>query len=153
MGKKQRRGPWQRMDLSRLHEVVAGAVAPGSKTADRPKGFAEAKAGGPATMLRYLQRKASQGKYASRQVMAAHRASFNRKDTASQGELCIVCQRVASHRHHIRPLYRRGDNAKSNIVHLCRSCHAEIHPWLDPSAFRFDDQCAAHLSECAIVET
>lgn len=33
-------------------------------------------------------------------------------------------------RHHIIALSKWGNNRHLNIVHLCFSCHASVHPWL-----------------------
>lgn len=45
---------------------------------------------------------------------------------------CWVCRaRNAQHRHHVVLLKNGGSVAsKSNIVLLCESCHADIHPWM-----------------------
>lgn len=44
--------------------------------------------------------------------------------------LCFCCGARAQVRHHIVWIRNGGRNHKSNIVPLCRDCHAEIHPWL-----------------------
>jgi hypothetical protein len=43
---------------------------------------------------------------------------------------CWVCDAPAELRHHIIQLQHGGRNIERNIVLLCCSCHAEIHPWL-----------------------
>jgi 5-methylcytosine-specific restriction endonuclease McrA len=43
---------------------------------------------------------------------------------------CFVCRGNADVRHHVVPLKNSGSNSRQNIVHLCKPCHAEIHPWL-----------------------
>jgi hypothetical protein len=64
------------------------------------------------------------------------RVQFNQiKRTLHRPELkintkCFVCLGKASCRHHIIQLQNGGLNQKKNIVSLCNSCHAEIHPWL-----------------------
>lgn len=44
--------------------------------------------------------------------------------------VCFVCSGPASARHHIVQLQNGGINSKKNIVSLCATCHAKIHPWL-----------------------
>jgi GTPase SAR1 family protein len=64
------------------------------------------------------------------------RIEFNKiKKTLHRPELkintkCFVCLGQAHCRHHIIQLQHGGLNQKKNIVSLCSSCHAEIHPWL-----------------------
>ena len=64
------------------------------------------------------------------------RVEFNEiKKTLHRPELkintkCFVCLCQAHCRHHIIQLQNGGLNQKKNIVSLCNSCHAEIHPWL-----------------------
>jgi len=43
---------------------------------------------------------------------------------------CFVCRVRAQARHHLIQLQNGGINSKSNLVHLCNPCHAQIHPWL-----------------------
>ena len=43
---------------------------------------------------------------------------------------CFACKEKAQVRHHIIWIKNGGRNQKNNIVGVCRSCHAEIHPWL-----------------------
>ena len=44
---------------------------------------------------------------------------------------CRVCRRkILLIRHHIILLKNGGRNLSSNIILICRICHAEIHPWL-----------------------
>jgi len=43
---------------------------------------------------------------------------------------CFVCGEQGTARHHIVQLKNGGINSRKNIVSLCDSCHAEIHPWL-----------------------
>jgi 5-methylcytosine-specific restriction endonuclease McrA len=43
---------------------------------------------------------------------------------------CFACRGRAEVRHHIIWLSHGGRNQKNNIIALCKSCHAEIHPWL-----------------------
>jgi len=42
-------------------------------------------------------------------------------------EHCFVCSKEPHHRHHIIQLQHGGRNVPTNIVHLCRSCHREVH--------------------------
>ena len=44
---------------------------------------------------------------------------------------CFVCGEKPNVRHHIIQLQHGGTNIHSNIVPLCNSCHAEVHPWLE----------------------
>lgn len=62
---------------------------------------------------------------------AVGRRRFKRKK-------CFVCENKASQsvRHHIIQLQYGGINSKKNIISVCRSCHAEIHPWLKTTAQR-----------------
>lgn len=52
---------------------------------------------------------------------------------------CWVCDvkreysRFTFVRHHIIPLSGGGPNRLLNIVTLCHSCHAAVHPWLEDS--------------------
>lgn len=43
---------------------------------------------------------------------------------------CFVCGAPHQCRHHIILLKNGGSNGKRNVIPLCNSCHAEIHPWL-----------------------
>ena len=45
-------------------------------------------------------------------------------------DTCFVCGERAQVRHHIIWLKHGGHNWRSNIVFICRKCHAEVHPWL-----------------------
>ena len=47
-----------------------------------------------------------------------------------ESEICGCCEGPAEIRHHIVPIKNGGHNAPLNIMCLCKSCHAEIHPWL-----------------------
>lgn len=44
----------------------------------------------------------------------------------------FVCQRVATHVHHIKTRSAGGDNSPSNLVSLCSRCHDFIHS-VDPA--------------------
>jgi len=46
------------------------------------------------------------------------------------GSACFVCSQPGFNRHHIIQLQNGGINSRRNLVILCDSCHAEIHPWL-----------------------
>jgi hypothetical protein len=46
-------------------------------------------------------------------------------------EKCFLCLGFAEVRHHMILLKNGGRNVYSNIVTLCRPCHALIHPWLN----------------------
>jgi hypothetical protein len=43
---------------------------------------------------------------------------------------CFGCLKKPNVRHHMIQLQNGGNNIRKNIVSLCNSCHAEIHPWL-----------------------
>ena len=43
------------------------------------------------------------------------------------GDKCFVCKEQPHHRHHIIQIQHGGKNIENNIVHLCRSCHKEVH--------------------------
>ena len=43
---------------------------------------------------------------------------------------CWCCGSKAECRHHIIQLQHGGLNSRKNLVSLCFTCHAEIHPWL-----------------------
>lgn len=45
---------------------------------------------------------------------------------------CFACHDLQTkrQRHHIIQLQHGGDNRKTNIVIVCKNCHADIHPWL-----------------------
>ncbi len=43
---------------------------------------------------------------------------------------CFVCEYEAEARHHVVQLKHGGDNRELNIVPLCETCHALIHPWI-----------------------
>lgn len=45
-------------------------------------------------------------------------------------KICFACGAKAAVRHHIIWVKHGGLNSKRNLVSLCRSCHAAIHPWL-----------------------
>ena len=40
---------------------------------------------------------------------------------------CFACREKGHHRHHIIQLQHGGPNVPSNIVTLCRECHADVH--------------------------
>ena len=40
---------------------------------------------------------------------------------------CRKCGRKATEVHHVKPLHEGGDNRMSNLVALCRACHAKQH--------------------------
>lgn len=46
-----------------------------------------------------------------------------------EGQLmkCEICKNTAHHRHHIISKSKGGNNKKNNLVHLCASCHVEVH--------------------------
>ena len=61
------------------------------------------------------------------------RSAFNRMRGwrfIIRGLECYCCDAPAQIRHHVTPLHKGGRNKDNNIVPLCKSCHAEIHPWL-----------------------
>lgn len=72
--------------------------------------------------------------YKSRMPLAAYRKQFN--DVKSERlqlkryKWCFVCNAKATLRHHLIQLQHGGDNSRRNLISLCKSCHAEIHPWL-----------------------
>lgn len=43
---------------------------------------------------------------------------------------CGACYDPATVRHHIVPLANGGGNHGMNLIPLCDTCHAEIHPWM-----------------------
>ena len=47
---------------------------------------------------------------------------------SSSGACCAACGRLADIRHHIITLHHGGDNRSKNIVALCNTCHAIVHP-------------------------
>jgi hypothetical protein len=67
-------------------------------------------------------------------TLTLERENFNtvkfRRHSFNSHKLCFVCGLLADVRHHIIQLQNGGINAKKNVVSLCNSCHAEIHPWL-----------------------
>lgn len=67
--------------------------------------------------------------------LAKIRNEFERKDKHKKlwGTPCFSCGGKANHRHHIIALAKGGDNRRTNIVPICGSCHAKIHPWLKSS--------------------
>jgi 5-methylcytosine-specific restriction endonuclease McrA len=52
---------------------------------------------------------------------------LNRDAHVCQG--CGATERLDVH--HVIPLYRGGTNDPSNLISLCRECHAKIHTWLE----------------------
>lgn len=66
--------------------------------------------------------------------MRARRAGFNRDKVRAfpmaEDCPCYVCGARAALRHHVKPLAGGGRNKRNNIVPLCQSCHADIHPHL-----------------------
>ena len=48
------------------------------------------------------------------------------------GYICQGCASKAGIKdvHHIIPCDKGGANTLSNLITLCRNCHAQIHPWL-----------------------
>jgi hypothetical protein len=49
------------------------------------------------------------------------------------GSPCFACSEPGFSRHHIIQLQNGGINSRRNLVILCDSCHATIHPWLNRS--------------------
>lgn len=47
---------------------------------------------------------------------------------------CFVCAKRAEVGHHVIQLQHGGTNDVFNIVPICESCHADIHPWLPTEA-------------------
>lgn len=47
---------------------------------------------------------------------------------------CFCCGYEAVARHHILPIKDGGQNAKRNLVSLCKRCHEFIHPWMRESS-------------------
>lgn len=48
-----------------------------------------------------------------------------------KGEKCGLCKtNQIENLHHMVLLKNGGSNEKLNLIGLCFSCHAEIHPWL-----------------------
>jgi 5-methylcytosine-specific restriction protein A len=45
---------------------------------------------------------------------------------------CANCGRWQGelHVHHVVPIAVGGTNVTTNLVTLCRDCHARVHPWL-----------------------
>jgi hypothetical protein len=49
-----------------------------------------------------------------------------------EGDRCQLCRREEWRvKHHVVPLDWGGINADINLVALCHSCHAAIHPWMN----------------------
>lgn len=46
------------------------------------------------------------------------------------GKQCFACSGSPQCRHHLVWIKHGGKNHKRNIVTLCYSCHAAVHPWL-----------------------
>jgi len=44
-----------------------------------------------------------------------------------KNKVCFVCEGEPHHRHHVLQIQFGGSNSFRNIVHVCRSCHKEIH--------------------------
>lgn len=69
--------------------------------------------------------------YRYRQV---RRGRFNnRRDNGGSSwmkiddKICFLCEKEPHHRHHLIQIQYGGQNTRKNIVHLCRSCHKEVH--------------------------
>lgn len=50
-----------------------------------------------------------------------------------QETTCFVCNAVARLRwHHVILVKHGGSDSPRNLVAICRTCHASIHPWMQP---------------------
>src|SRR5271157_5851131 len=58
------------------------------------------------------------------------RRQFNSKKKKFNWGQCRVCGVKAQLVHHVIQVQNGGHNHRRNLVPLCHSCHAEIHPWL-----------------------
>jgi 5-methylcytosine-specific restriction endonuclease McrA len=81
---------------------------------------------------------ASYGRGGDRSEIARHR--FNRvkahRHSLVSRRYCFCCGKKADARHHIIPLKKGGLNCKRNIISLCSTCHASIHPWMKKGSRR-----------------
>lgn len=61
---------------------------------------------------------------------------INRRKLISE-EKCFVCDQKAREWHHIIQLQNGGLPAKkAGIIPICRPCHIQIHPWMQPNPDR-----------------
>lgn len=68
------------------------------------------------------------------------RKSFSKKQSRARYRVpgyhsfpCKVCGIAESIKHHIIQVQHGGDNRNMNLIRVCESCHAAIHPWLEIS--------------------
>jgi 5-methylcytosine-specific restriction endonuclease McrA len=67
----------------------------------------------------------------SKQELTSRRQDFKQSKHFNYfKENCKVCLKFPVIRHHLIELQHGGLNVYSNIMPLCRECHATIHPWL-----------------------
>jgi 5-methylcytosine-specific restriction endonuclease McrA len=101
-------------------------------------------------IIRYLVKQAKMYGHCAREQREQMRKDFLAKPRNFYlGASCVACGARAEVRHHVRPLGHGGDNRRSNVVMLCESCHAEIHPWLEVSPSETDIINSEHLSAIA----
>ena len=64
------------------------------------------------------------------------RRAFDKdKDAFRKYGKCWACRiNPPTDRHHVVPLKNGGSNHGTNVVSLCRDCHAEVHPWMKRKA-------------------
>lgn len=76
-------------------------------------------------------------KYKNQIPLYERRCKFNvckfKRHSLKSHSKCFACKNDGNVRHHIIWLKNGGINSKINLVTLCYSCHAEIHPWLKRS--------------------
>ena len=74
--------------------------------------------------------------YKNQRSLSERRNQFNKnkgnllKLWIGKNKNCFVCRAPSEIRHHIIQLKYGGLNSRKNLVALCTSCHAEIHPHL-----------------------
>lgn len=52
------------------------------------------------------------------------------KHSVHKSHKCVACGAPAQVLHHAILVSNGGPNRRENLLELCRSCHAEVHPWL-----------------------
>ena len=83
--------------------------------------------------LEFLLFEANRGHAIPTYLLVKRRSQFDQNKANIfdlTGAKCWICKAPAEIRHHVRPLWRGGRNRHNNIVALCESCHATIHPWM-----------------------
>ena len=80
--------------------------------------------------LHKLQSYLQIGTWIKRDLLEKRRKEFNQmKDLLLplENAVCYICPARATHRHHLVPLCRGGENSIDNLTGLCERCHGKLN--------------------------